>query len=257
MILIVYDTYFEKSESKNEDQKVLPRITEKDDVEVFFNYNNTTIHNVYEPSIAIDTEGNYFISFITRIDDKEEFVWHSHSTNKEDWVEPKLIFEYSGNVSDLYLDYIESHFFSLTIKLNGVNYLTTSLDGLTWSDINKTELFIKNGSICYEDGYVIYINHLGVNIFHYENLNELGIQSNSQLVIEYSYKNPSILKIDDNRFLIVHENENNNQSSVIITTFELDFSEPTKDEIKWDILIIFLIMFLILIFMIIKEIAHD
>ena len=71
------------------------------------------------------------------------------------------------------------------------------------------------------------------------------------------FTNASILMVNEYEFIIVYENSIENYNSVIFTTIQFEKPENTKNTVKWDLLVIFIILEIILVTMVVQEVARD
>jgi hypothetical protein len=267
MVVSIYDTYFEDSTNSNSDEDTnndaYPKLKESSSIIIYKGGDNQTSY-IKNPTISIGDNGHYLIpceeynqidnnnrsgiSLITSPDGKKWSRPHSLEIFNHNLVNPK----------SPQLTYVNNEYYVLSIAIHQDRYFSISQDGKSWSPPERSELHYYNDSIIYEEDYMIIANNTGLWSFNYnvdmDSKKPFGQGIN---LLSYGLRNASIEKINNYKYLIVHENISNNNTSIVLTTIFLKHPNKEETALKWDLLLIFVVLGLILLLMIIREVSRD
>ena len=273
IIILIYHTYFESDTNKKDgNDTTIPTLLKSNSISIFQNNDNNTI-DLRNPTIAMDQNGKYFVAF-EKVDINGStgiFIIRSNTNNT--WTEPIIPM---GNLTDAtkpYLKYIQGNNLVLTFESGGKYYFQISNNGFNWTSPEPGQLFLESDMVYYSNDFHFLVNSTGLWLFNYNNLNEdrnyvinLSLNSNdgphddstvAKQIFRYNFTNPSLMKVNNEKFLIVHDKSMENLRSINLTTIYFKYPEEGKISIKWDLLAIFLIIGLFLLLMIVKEVARD
>jgi hypothetical protein len=76
-------------------------------------------------------------------------------------------------------------------------------------------------------------------------------------LLNESFENSSILMKNEFKFQIVSENAYNDYKSLTLTNLDFTEPEPKGTEIKWDLLVLFMILGLIVLAILVNEVARE
>jgi hypothetical protein len=266
IIIAIYNTYFESNDQdKSNVDDDLPRIAnvlihdllENKSFVQNSSLNESILKNIstiqiHSPSITESDVGDSYISFIMEIEN-ESSIWFTKTSDDIFWAKPWLglnDFTNLTDLNDLNLEFSNSNNFRLFYEKNGFQFLSISNDAVSWSPSEPWNYQIEDRSISITENEIFSANHTGLWVSDFKD------QITWHQLFSQNFSNASILNLDDEKLLIVHENATNSSTTLTITTIELR-SPTIKDlEPRWDLLIIFIILGLILLYIMIQEVAH-
>ena len=211
--------------------------------------NNTTIH-FHKPTITEASDEDLFIAFEVNTENQTT-IWLSYSSDGKSWSTPWVAQKNLTQTRNPYLQYITLGQFRLFYEIQGEQFITVSNNGTTWSTPTAWEHDIVDKAMYYDENYIMISNHTGLWVSDFDDDN-----INWRRLVHNEFLNSSILRIDEYKFLIIHENSTNDHESLSLTT--VDFKKPAdgETEIKWDLLIVFIVIGLIILAIMVQEVAH-
>jgi hypothetical protein len=255
--LMIYDTYFEGSSESSDDKNDLPKLLDSKSVYIFHDsFDNSTL-GFYNPTIAKNDNNIYLIVFEKLKNDGSTELWFSNSSDGKKWSEPVHILNQILNSTKPHLITLDGQNFILSFEVLGQKYISIYNDPLIWNDPEPSELYSEVSPIYYDKEYIIIANETGLTRYCIEDLEDRNLSNTGEVIIKKQMVNVSFVKIKDTCLKIVHENVDNNNDSIVLTTLDFDKLDDESTDIKWDLLIIFVIIGSILVIMIVQEIARD
>jgi hypothetical protein len=254
IIVIFYHTYFE--ETTKDDIEQLPQLVKSKKTNIFKDYTNKS-DRLYNPTIAMQSPDHYLIAFEKLGKNGSINIWFTNSLNGIDWSKPKLLFDNLSNTKMPYLEYIKDKFYVLSFLYNNSRYITTSINGDSWITPHPSELYYKNKSLYYGDDYFLMANSTGLWRVIYEDLKTGNIPLIGEQILSDNLSNASISYVNKYKFNIIHENPIDGFSSINLTTILFEPLEKNDNEVKWDLLIVFVILGFVFLVIIIQEVARD
>ena len=258
IIVMIYHTYFESPGLANEDDgddSNLPKLHQTTSEVIFQQRNNTT--RLQNPTIARDKGADYLVAFDEVCKNGSSTIKLIYSHDSKTWTPRDLPASTFTGANKPYLEFIQDHYFILSYKHNTTRYIQTSPNGRTWSPPTPSELFIENQSISYNKNYLLLTSKGGLRVFNYSDFEISMGNASGHLILEKAIGNASILKIHDYKFMIVHEDPGGIANSIVLTTVTFQPQKEAETVIKWDLLIIFIILGLFLLSLLVKEVARD
>jgi hypothetical protein len=257
IILMVYHTYLEEPTDSDHKNKIhdLSNISSIDILNDLDNKNITT--QLFNPSVTIIPDGQYFIVFEKNDINGTFRICISNSNDGISWSSPKILFKDINYTRYPTIHYFQDQYLILSFEINGTRHISLSENGIEWTPPERSEHYDKNDLIYYAKNYFILANQSGV---WYINYKEIDIEEDSRMseqLLAGDHSNASILYLNEQTFIVVNENSTDGYSSIIITTLFFQESSNKDSEIKWDLLIIFVILGFILLVIIVQEVAHD
>jgi hypothetical protein len=255
--LMVYDTYFEGSGKSSEDTNELPKLLDSKSENIFQDSFNNSTFGLYNPTISKNDDNIFLIVFEKMKSNGSTELWLSNSSDGEKWSKPVQILNQILNSTEPHLIPLDGQNFILSFEVLGQRYISISNDRIIWSDPEPSELYSEIGSVYYDKEYILVANENGLIRYRIEELESQNFSNTGEVIINKQMINVSFVKIKETNLKIVHENFENNNDSIVLTTLKFEKPDGDSTEIKWDLLIIFLIIGFILVIMIVQEIAHD
>jgi hypothetical protein len=257
IIIILYQTYFEfDTEQTSSDDDKIPQLSGSSSVDIFKNIDNNTIQ-MYNPTISKDHNNHYLIAFEKVGNNGSSNIWLSSSNDGETWNQEWIFDENLKNLTNPQLKFTQQQHFILSFDHEKMTNIRYSQNGYDWSLPEPGELFIEDKSVFYGDDYLLKANNTGLWYLNYDDIDQSNYIDGQSLTNQKSFTNASIIRINDFKFIIAHENSTDRFHSIILTTIFFKELEESDTIYNWDLLIIFSILGLILVSLIIQEISHD
>jgi len=251
LIIIIYHTYFEtETSASTEIVTELSEFSPTSTINVFEKTNNTTTQ-LFNPSILIDKNNHYLLAFEKVDMNGTSYLWLTDSSDGSTWVRPRIQFSELAGAKRPYLEYFQEKQFRLFFYYNGKQYVSISRNGSQWSPPEPWIYSIINKSMNRLDDNLLVTNQTGLWISDFEN----GIDW--KLMIKNNFTNSSITKVEDYEFVIVYENSTDNYKSFNLNSVHLKKSDKSEINIKWDLLILFIILGMIFLTIMVHEVARE
>jgi hypothetical protein len=264
IFILVYHTFFESGLPEEPgDIGPIPEFLSSKSQEIKFNendreilqnitsgaQNNTTIQ-LSNPNLIKPTDEEYLLAFEAGLGNQTT-IFITRSKDKETWTEPTAIHQNLTGISEPRLKYVQDKEYILFFKLDGEVFITTSGNGTVWSTPTHWEQSLSDKAVFESEDYILATNQTGLWLSEYE------FDSAWQRLVKDEFLNGSITKISDREFIVAHENSTHDFKSITLTTVQ--FKEPvkTETEIKWDLLILFIIIGVVVLALIIKEVSRE
>lgn len=257
IIIMLYQTYFESdTEETSSDDDKIPQISGSSTINIFKNIDNNTIQ-IFNPTISKDHNNRYLIAFERIGNNGTSNVWLSSSNGGETWNQEWVYDESLENLTNPQLKFTQQQHFILSYEHDGMTNISYSKNGHDWSSPEPGELFVEDKSVFYGDDYLFKANQTGLWYLNYDDIDQTNYIDGQSLPLQKSFTNASIIRINDYKFIIAHENSTDGSRSIILTTIFFKELEEPDTIYNWDLLIIFSILGLIFLSLIIQEISHD
>lgn len=254
---MLYHTYFESpSEKDDSNNRSLIKPSEPGSIHIY-KVNNTKISQLHNPTIAIDQDANYLVAYEKREYNGSSSIWLTNSSNGTTWQPPVLHSNGLPGATKPYLEYVQDIYYILSFDFDEKRYVQVSSDGFNWSTPKPSNIFSESQSLFYSDEYILLADQTGLWLLDYEDFQNSSNDSKGKLLMPNDFTNASILMVNEYEFIIVYENSIENYNSIIFTTVQFEKPENTKNTVKWDLLVIFIILEIILVTMVVKEVARD
>ena len=241
VIIIIYHTYFESTASVETDNtSEIPKLANTTSIILFTNNNSSTqLHN---PTISTNLKDHYLIAFEKVVNNSYSTIWLSESKDAITWLSPWLINNNLTDNQNPQLKYVQGQDFALYFISEGKRYIQISQNGsaFKWGAPEQWEFPLEDKSVYNSDYFFLVANQSGLWV------SDVDIKVNWYQLMYENLTNSSIFKINDFEFLIVHENPQDNFQSITITTISFKDSGSQKTEIKWDLLILFIVIGIII-----------
>ena len=251
LIIIIYHTYFEtETSASTEIVTKLSDFSPTSAINVFENTNNTTTQ-LFNPSILIDKNNHYLLAFEKVETNSASYIWLMDSSDGSTCVKPRIQFSDLAGAKRPYLEYFQEEQFRLFFYYNGKQYVSISRNGSLWSPPEPWVYSINNNSMNNLDDKLLVTNQTGLWVSDFED----GIDW--QLIIKNNFTNSSITKVENYEFVIVYENSTDNYKSFNLNSVHFKKSEKSEIIIKWDLLILFIILGIIFLSIIVHEVARE
>ena len=250
IIVVIYNIYFESgTPNETEEAKELLELSGEPSP-IYILKNNTNY--LTNPSITMNHYNQYLIAFEKVINGSSN-IWLSESTDGRNWTSEWVFNNNLINATNPRLEYFQENEFALYYDMNGTRYIQITQNGSTleWGTPEPWEYEVEDKSVYSADKYKLVANETG---FWSSDING---DFNWQLLWIDNFSSPAILKVNDYQFLVIHENPEGNFTSITLTI--VDFAEPETDEteLKWDLMILFIILGVILLGIIVQEVARE
>lgn len=263
IIIIIYHLYFEsETTDKDENDTETLQLLRSDSISILHDQmeyfksatsdegtNDTTIH-FHRPTITEASDGELFIAFEVKTENKTT-IWLSYSNDATFWSTPWIAQKNVTQTRYPYLQYNALGQFRLFYEISGDQFVTVSNNGTTWGAPTTWEHDIVDKAMYYGKNYIMISNHTGLWVSNFDDDN-----INWRRLVENEFLNSSILRIDEYEFLIIHENSTNDHESLSLTTVDLKKPADGETIIKWDLLIVFIVIGLIILATMVQEVAH-
>ncbi len=257
IIIIIYNVYFETPiEKKNDKTEDILEFSKTESISIFKEINNitnttNTTTQLHNPSVVFNGENQYLLAFECVETNKPITIILMQSDSGISWTPLKNLDIDLNGTKNPRLKYIQDEDFMLFYELGENRYYRLSSDGSSWSSPKSWDYDLENKSIYNKENYILIANQTGLWF------SKLGEKGEWDKFIELNFTNPAIAKISDYRFIIVHENPVDNFDSIILTT--VYFKEPSDSEsiLKWELLILFIILGIILFGLMVHEVAQE
>ncbi len=267
LIVGIYDTYYEESnsDSDKEDKVIIntPELKKTSTLEIFQSSINNTIY-LRNPAIIRGSKDQYLIAceeYYKTDGNTSSKISIFESSDGQKWfkqVYPTIFDRNFSNPRSPQMEYVNSEYFIMSFDIQLQRYISISTNGKSWTTPERSTLYFQNDSMVYNDEYVILANNTGIWLYDYDVMIDSEVNlDHGQIILSNDFTNSSILKVNNNKYIIAHERWSDNTTSIVLTT--LFFEEPDKSEtkLKWGLLIIFIVLGFILLLMIIQEVSRD
>lgn len=210
---------------------------------------NTSVY-LHQPTITKGLEDKYYIAFEVKITNHST-IWLADSTDGKTWSIPWLVQKNLTGAANPYLHFITPNQFRLFYEIENERFISVSNNGTIWSEPSPWERPIEDKAVYYGESQIIISNHTGLWASDFKDDNV-----NWQKLMQDHFINSSLLHINDYEFKVIYENTTNDHQSLILTT--IYFKEPPVEdsEIKWDLLIVFIVIGLLILAIMVQEVAH-
>lgn len=254
IIVMVYHTYFEEPSKEKEENNLL-KIKNISSNNILNNISDINV-GLFNPTL-IKFSDEYLLAFEKIEKNSTINIWLSTSKNSIQWSMPKILFIKYQNANKPCLNYIKDKYLVLSFEYNSIRHISISKDSQSWGIPQSSELYKKNDSIYYGIDYILMANQSGLWRFTYNEVDRLNLAVVGDQIIHDNLSNASICNVNDNKFIVVYENSTSKNNSLIITSIIFEKPEKSDSEIKWDLLIIFIILGFMLLVIIVQEVARD
>lgn len=251
LIIIIYHTYFEtETTASTEIVTEFSELSPTNVIHVLEKTSNITIQ-LFNPSILIDKNNHYLLAFEKVETNGTSYIWLMDSPDGSTWVRPRIQFSELGGAKEPHLEFFQEKQIRLFFYYNGTVHLSISNNGSIWSTPEPWIYGINNKSMNRLDDNLLITNQTGLWISNFENTIDW------QLLINNNFTNSSIIKVNDYEFVIVYENSTDNYKSFNLNSLYFKKSDKSETIIKWDLLILFIILGMIFLTIIVHEVARE
>ena len=256
IIIMVYHTYFE-TPTISEEKTTIPKTSDIDTIEIFQIDENISTYSFHNPTIAKSTD-DLFLMGVQKlnINGTSEILLFS-SKDGRTWSELNVFQVDMSEMKNPKINYVNGQYFVLLFESNGNNYITTSNDGQNWTAPELSGFDDNEKSVYYETDFLLVANQTGLWILNYNELQDPDSMAEAECILKTQTTNASLLKLNDDKYMVIYENNYDGSNTIALTTITFSFPEKDEPDLKWDLLIIFIILGIILLFLIVKEVAHD
>ena len=126
-----------------------------------------------------------------------------------------------------------------------------SKTGHTWSLPLVWEYDQTDETVHYGDHYIMVSNQTGLW------RSKISGDIVWEQLINESFENSSISMKNEFKFQIVSEDPKNNYESLTLTNLDFTVPETKETKIKWDLLVLFIILGIILLAILVNEVARE